>query len=284
MTLSKTLLPKTVLPKTVLTLCLGLLLAPAAMAQPAPPSVAPTTAPPTISPPAAAPAAIPAPVPAAIDAAPATSTPDVAPAADAAAVSAQDAATTTPAQSATAAPAPAAKTPPIPRYTYMTNESEYMVDLPEAPVATTVWGDQKEPIPFLEKPPRFGSVGEVATYRRINEITGEYIDVAITVLKADRDFLLTRTPENMQQMLESTTKNILLEDKKFKYTPGAGTVKRMLMTGFSIDKNNNALYNAIYYLTGNASIMVIRVQYNIENTDFNAQYQQMAASIKYVGK
>lgn len=239
------------LPKTVLILCLGLLLPSAALAQTAPGTVS-QTAPGIDAPPAVA--------------------------ADAAATQ-NDIPTATQADTTTAT-----KTPPIPRYTYMNSESEYIIDLPEAPVATTIWGDQKEPIPFLEKPPRFGSIGEIATYRRVNEITGEYIDVSITFLKADRDFLLTRTPENMQQTLESTTKNILIEDKKFKYAPGTGTVKRMVMTGFSIDKSNNAMYNAVYYLTGNASLMVIRVQYNIENVDFNAQYQQMAASIKYVGK
>lgn len=269
------------LQKTVLTLSFSLLLASTAMAQSVP---APTAAA------APAPAAVPAPAAPAVETPAAVATPEpvAAPTAtipDAAPLPAEaDAAPTAATDSAAPVKPPAANTPPIPRYTYMTNESEYLIDLPEAPVATTIWGDQKEPIPFLEKPPRFGTVGEVATYRRINEVTGEYIDVTITYLKADRDFLLTRTPENMQQALESSMKNVLLDDKKFKYAAGSGTVKRMMMTGFSIDKNNNALYNAIYFLTGNSSIMVIRVQYNIENIDFNAQYQQMASSIKYVGK
>lgn len=241
---------------------------------------APLGAPAAATPPATTPAT---------PAAPPAATP-AAPAAPAASNDAANAlASPAPAVSGSTAAMPATaprdnRAPAISRYTYINNESEYSFDLPEAPSAVTIWGDQKEPIPYLEKPARFGMVGETANYRRVNEANGEYINIQITFLKADRDFLLTRTPENMQETLENEVRGLLLENKQFKYAPGKGTVKKMNLTGFSIDKGNNPLFNSVFYLTGDATMMIIKVQYSIENQIYNSQYQQMLESIKFIGK
>lgn len=223
--------------------------------------------------------------PAAIPAAPATTVP-VAPATTAPVAPATTASpsATPAAPQAPAVAAPTAEAEAPVGYTYTNAEGEYAITLPDAPSAQTIWGDQTAPIPYLEKPPRFGSIGETAEYHRVNEATGEFMNIQIVLLKADRDFLLTRTPDNMQAALENDAKGILLDDKKFKFVPSTGTIKRMSMTGFSVDKSNNALYNAFFYLTGNATMMVVRVQYSIENKEFNSQYQQLFNSIQFIGK
>ena len=166
------------------------------------------------------------------------------------------------------------------KYIYRPNDAEYSMMLPEAPSAVGIWGDQKNAIPYLTKPPRFGEIGEVATYRRYDDKTGDFMDIKITFLKADRDFLLTRNETNMRSVMEKEVADFMLEDKKFAVSKGEDTIKWATLTGFSVDKKNRALYNAVHYLTGRSTMMVVKVQYSVENEKLNKQYQDLATSIR----
>lgn len=168
-------------------------------------------------------------------------------------------------------------------YTYIHNESEYSMDLPDAPTGMTVWADRKEPIPYLEDPPKFGSLGEVATIRRSDLDTGDTYFLEITFLKAERDFLLSMTKQKMQKAINELFKDVRLDNRQENYSSGSDTLKWATLTGFTVDESNNLLFNAAHYLTGLQTITVIRVKYNVENKTFQRWYDEMAKSIKYTG-
>jgi hypothetical protein len=175
------------------------------------------------------------------------------------------------------APAPAAA------YTYIHNDGEYSIDLPDAPVGRTIWADE-EPVPYLEKQPRFGAAGEYANLRRVDPGTGDYFDVRITFIKASRATLDSMTKEKIRDMLENDYKDFQLDKKKLTFSNINEKLKWGTLTGFSIDKSNNLIYNAAHFLTGTDSLTVIRVQYSVENEKFNKEYIAMNQSIKYVGR
>lgn len=168
-------------------------------------------------------------------------------------------------------------------YTYIQNDAEYSVDLPDAPVGHTIWADQKQPIPFLENPPKFGSLGEVATLRMVDPDSGNAFDVSITFIKADRDFLLSMTQEKMTMALAELYKDMPLDQREQHFSAGSDTLKWATLTGYSADKNNSLHFNAAHYLVGLSSIMVIKVSYNIEDKTYQSYYDQLAKSIKYAG-
>ena len=170
-------------------------------------------------------------------------------------------------------------------YTYANNDAEYTVDLLEPPKCVTIWGDDKDnPVPYLDVPPRYGSVGEKCTVRRVDPNTGDIFEVNTTFLKADREFLISMTREKMEQALQDDYKDIQLDQKKIKFSAGTDTLKWGTLTGFSVDENNNFFYNATHYLTGAETIMIVQTKFNIENKSFHEIYKAMAASIKYSGK
>ncbi len=168
-------------------------------------------------------------------------------------------------------------------YTYIHNEAEYSIDLPDAPVGITIWADQKDPIPFLENPPKFGAIGEIARVRRVDIDTGDTYEVEITFLKAERDFLLSMTEERMKEELEKVYKDISLDNKQETFSAGSDTLKWATLTGFTVDENNNLMFNSAHYIMGLQSIMIVKSRYNVENKKFQGYYDAMAKSIKYEG-
>ena len=168
-------------------------------------------------------------------------------------------------------------------YTYIQNDAEYSVDLPDAPIGQTIWADQKTPIPFLDNPPKFGSLGEIAKLQLTDGDTGNSFNVSITFLKADRDFLLSMTQEKMVAELAGLYKDTPLDQKEQHFSAGSDTLKWATLTGYSADKNNSLHFNAAHYLVGLSSIMVIQVSYNIEDKTYQSFYDQLAKSIKYAG-
>jgi hypothetical protein len=169
-------------------------------------------------------------------------------------------------------------------YIYVHNEAEYSIELPDAPHGTTIWADQEEPVPYLEKPPKYGMLGEHATMRRANVDTGDIFDVDITFLKADRDFLLSLTKEKLMETLKDLYKETPLDNPEEHYSQGTDTLKWATLTGFTVDSTNSLHYNAAHYLVGLETIMVIKVNYTVENEQFQKWYDVLAKSIKYVGK
>jgi len=169
-------------------------------------------------------------------------------------------------------------------YTYLHNEGEYSIELPDAPVGKTIWADQNEPIPYLEDPGKFGSIGEIATMRRTDPDTGDYFDVEITFLKADRPFLLGLTEEKIMGFLKEALKETKLEAMKTTYSAGSDTLKWGTMSGFSVDNKNTLLYNTAHFLSGFETITVIKIKYTAENKAYTAMYKDMQSSIKFTGK
>lgn len=169
-------------------------------------------------------------------------------------------------------------------YVYIHNDAEYSIDLPEPPKASTIWADQEEPIPYLENPPKYGFVGEHAWLKRADNDTGDVFAVDITFLKADRDFLLSLNKEKMLQAMNDFYKDVSLDNKEEHFSAGTDTLKWATVTGFSVDKANSLHYNAAHYLTGLDSIMIVKVDYNVENQNFQKYYDTLAKSIKYAGK
>lgn len=166
-------------------------------------------------------------------------------------------------------------------YKYANNDAEYTVVLPAAPTVKTVWANDTE-IPYLENIPQNGQeLGEVATFRRIDIQTNEIFDVQVTFLKTDHDFLSGLTQEKMLAAIEADFKGTSLENKKPDFSKTPNGLKWAALTGFSTDKDKRPLYNAEHYLTGQRSIMVIRIQYNLENKIFANDYKQLMDSITY---
>lgn len=168
-------------------------------------------------------------------------------------------------------------------YRYAHGASEYTVDLPEAPTASTIWAEDGN-IPYIETPPKYGAVGEVARFKRTDPKSGDFLEVRITFLKADRDFLLSLTEEKMKAVMEDEYKDMRLDNKKFSFTTGTDTLKWATLEGFSVDRNNSLLYNATHYLTGQDSIYVLKTTYNIERKEFTDIYKVIANSIKFRGQ
>ena len=190
-------------------------------------------------------------------------------------------------------PAPVASPPPaetavapapaLQFYKYAHNDAEYSVALPEAPQVKTIWADE-EKVPYLEHPPLEGNLGEVATFRRIDAKTEETFDVKITFLKADDKFLAGLTEEKMKAALEDDYKGATLDNKDWHYSAGGGSLKWATLSGFSVDKSNRPYFNAEHYLTGKQSIMVIKVQYNVENQSFGEYYKALTDNIAYLSQ
>ncbi len=169
-------------------------------------------------------------------------------------------------------------------YVYIHNEAEYSIELPDAPQGQTIWADQDTAVPYLENPPKYGSIGEVATLKRVDADSGDTFDVKITFLKADRDFLLSMNKEKMLTALKDLYTDKPLDDPKEVFSSGTDTLKWATLTGYTVDQANALHYHTAHYLTGLDTIMVVQVVYNLENKTFQKYYETLAKSIKYVGK
>jgi hypothetical protein len=175
-----------------------------------------------------------------------------------------------------------AKEPKAPQfYKYAHNDAEYSVMLPEAPRVETIWAESKD-VPYLDKWPKEGALGEVATFRRVDVETEDSFDVKITFLKADDAFLKHLTKEKMQAAIKKDFMGVRLDNAKFDFLVNDdNTLKWATLTGFSVDKNNHPFYNAEHYLTGQQSILVVKVQYSVENKIFQDYYKRLSENITY---
>jgi hypothetical protein len=177
----------------------------------------------------------------------------------------------------TGLPAQAAE---IPYYKYAHDDAEYSVMLPEAPMVETIWADMAD-VPYLDDPPKTGALGEMATFRRVDIDTEDTFDVKITFLKATPVFVDGLTEESMKAALKSDLKDIRLQNAGFDFSTTKGNLKWATLSGFSVDENNHPFFNAEHYLTGEQSILVIKVQYSVENRAFGEHYKKLADNISY---
>lgn len=174
-------------------------------------------------------------------------------------------------------------TPAFADYTYIHNDGEYSMVLPDAPTGVTIWGDDKQ-VPYLDHKERYGEIGEYATLHITDPATLDYFDAKITFIKAEPEFLAALTKEKVQQLLSLEYKDTQLDQRKDDYSGGTGTLKWATITGYSVDQSNRLLFNAAHFLVGTGTITVVRVQYSLENEKFNEAYKTFAASIKYIGR
>lgn len=165
-------------------------------------------------------------------------------------------------------------------YNYAHNDAEYSVKLPEAPTVETIWGGVG-PVPYLDKVPSDGPLGEIATFKRIDIETEDSFFVKVTFLKVSRSFLEDLTEKKLKTILESKYKDFPLNKETFTFSAGTDSLKWATLTGFTLDKNNSHSFNAIHYLTGQQTILVLEVVYSIENKLFQEYYQNLIDSIKY---
>ena len=165
-------------------------------------------------------------------------------------------------------------------YKYANTEAEYSVMLPEAPSVETIWADEGN-VPYLDHPPRDGAIGEVANFKRMDMETEDSYTVKITFLQADKDFLAGLDEEKMKSVLKNEYQGPPLTSPKFAFSAGTPPLKWATLTGFSVGKNNQALFHAAHYLTGQQSIMVIDITYNVENKTFQDYYQALIDNITY---
>lgn len=172
--------------------------------------------------------------------------------------------------------------PAHPYYNYANDESEYSVMLPEAPEVQTIWRESPETAQFLESPPTDGaSIGEVATFKRVDIDTEEVFDVKITFLKARKAFLQELTEEKIKNILGKQFKDKPLTNPTFSASAGTNTLKWVSLSGFTLDEHHRPAFNAIHYLTGLQSILVVQVEYSIENKTFQEYYNTLVNGISY---
>lgn len=168
-------------------------------------------------------------------------------------------------------------------YTYIHNDGEYEITLPDAPSGQTLWADQSEKLPFIKEVPKFGPIGEFATLRRTDPVAGDSFNVDVTFVKSGRDYLLGLTEEEVRSLLESQYRNQPLEKKTVGYSQGSGTLKWGTLTGFSVDRQNNLLFHACHILTGVETVTMVKVSFSADNDKFGEAYEKMKGSIKFVG-
>ncbi len=186
------------------------------------------------------------------------------------------------------APKAATKTPPkiIDKgYVYAHPDSEYSIRLPEAPTAVTLWADDtSRPVPFMDDPPKYGAVGEIAKFKRVDADTGDTFETTVTFVKTGKDFVGTLTEDRMRETAEKEYKDEKLDNKKVSFSTGSETLKWLTVTGFTIDQANNLYYNVTHYISGLESVIMIKVRYNVENQKYQQFYDDITASIKFTGK
>ena len=165
-------------------------------------------------------------------------------------------------------------------YSYAHNEAEYSVTLPEAPTVETIWGGYKG-IPYLRNPPKHGFLGETATFKRVDINTEDIFEVSIYFLKADKAFLSWLNEIRMKKVLKSAYSKIQMTEGNLAFSKGTKGLKWASLTGFSLERNR-PMFNAMHYLTGLHSILVIRIYYSVENALFQEYYETLVRSITYL--
>jgi hypothetical protein len=191
---------------------------------------------------------------------------------------AQNAPQPAPAATATAAPA-------IPMARYAATEGEYSILLPEAPTVATIWPGSGLPSTLgVDAPADSPSLGETATYRRVDGDTGENIAVTVTTLKATPASLESLTQEKITAILESQVADLSLEKKDVSFSGGSKTLKWGILTGYEIDAQQRITFHAVHYLSGLQSMNLVRIAFSLENRRFKADYETIGRSIKYTGR
>lgn len=169
-------------------------------------------------------------------------------------------------------------------YNYANNEAEYSVQLPEAPSVTSIWAANDDTKKYMDDPVPIDAgsfLGETAIVHRVNVDTEDEYNLKITFLKARPDFLASLNDERIRDILEAKMKDVQMQDKTFHASSSKGPLKWISLSGFTFDKNHHPAYSAIHYLTGQQSILVIEVQYSIQDENFRNYYKQMVDNINY---
>jgi hypothetical protein len=168
-------------------------------------------------------------------------------------------------------------------YKYLNAEGEYLIELPDAPTGETIWA-QRGDVPFLKNPPKYGSVGEYAYFRRVSPDTGDQFDVEIYFIKADHAFLQSLTEDDIKSALKARMASLHMRNEKLNVSVGTRTLKWGTYSGFSVSENNEVLYNIAHYMTGLDSITFVRCSYSVINKQYNQYYKTLASSITYLGR
>lgn len=169
-------------------------------------------------------------------------------------------------------------------YEYIHNDGEYSLVLPEAPTGHTIWSDDLEGVPFAEYTIRYGSVGERASLHIADDVTGDIFNADILFLKVDPSFLEGLDSVTVVDILKNEAANLRLDNEKFSMSEGTGTLKWATLKGFSISASNNLQYFTAHLLTGMETLMIVKSLHSLEHKEFHQYYQDMTASIKFVGK
>ncbi|MDD9900357.1 MAG: hypothetical protein OXT65_05215 [Alphaproteobacteria bacterium] len=168
-------------------------------------------------------------------------------------------------------------------YKYVHAEGEYMIELPDAPTADTIWA-HKVRVPYLDTPPKFGNVGEYVTFRRVDPDTGDVFDVEIKFIKAPRAFLASLKVPEIQEHLRRELKELRLHNEKMDVSVGSDTLKWGIYSGFSVNEHNEKLYNIVHFLVGQESMTIVKVRFGIINKTYGEYYKTLANSIKFLGR
>ena len=166
-------------------------------------------------------------------------------------------------------------------YVYAYQEGEYSITLPEAPSVETIWASGKVPYLDPELLPSYGVIGEKATFQRIDLQTGDFFKYKAITLKAGREYLLTLDAETVKDLLAEELANKSLDNKKFSLSIGSGTLKWGTASGYSIEKNV-PVFNIAHFLAGLNTITVIRMEYSVENPEFEKYFKTADDSINLI--
>lgn len=170
-------------------------------------------------------------------------------------------------------------------YTYSDADLEFDMVLPDAPTGYTLWGDNPSiPVPFIPNPAKSGDVGEVAILKLIDPATADLFDVRITSVDASPEFLKTLTREGMEAEAKNALNGIKIDQEKANYTASGEMLKWATYTGYNIDKENNLFFHAVHFMSGEKTVMMIKIAYSPENKVFAEHYNKLNQSIRYTGK
>lgn len=170
-------------------------------------------------------------------------------------------------------------------YTYSDVDLEFEMVLPDAPTGYTLWGDNATvPIPFVPSPAKAGDVGEVAVLKIVDPETADMFEVRVTSVDASPEFLKTLTRERMEAEAKNALNGLKIDQEKTNYAASGEVLKWATYTGYNIDRDNNLFFHAVHFMSGEKTVMMIKVSYNPENKLFTEHYNKLNQSIRYTGK
>ncbi len=170
---------------------------------------------------------------------------------------------------------------PLAVYHYASNLGEYSVGLPEAPSVRTIWGNDKN-IPYIGTTKSKLAMGEKAYFERSDHVTEEFFSILITTLKTKPAQF---TEEKTRALLKRDYRGIILSGKNITHAVGANPkLRRTSLTGFAADKENNPLYYATHFLTGENTITILKIRYSLDNKLFSKYYKTALENISYLTK